>query len=141
MIFELEKYIELCSNWIWLIWIQNSIHHYSQIHSKLNQTTIISVYLLHVSTFIVGSSCSFGLSIRIGLLYTTVWIFSNSCSIREKNVLLSASIFNCFHTILLNPLNRSISEDAFLFTVCENTFYCAIRESVKVKSFNYIKWL
>lgn len=61
-------------------------------------------------------------AIGICFLDAAVWIFSDTCSIREKNVLLTTCIFNSLNTILLNPLNGAVCKYAFFFTIRKDTF-------------------
>jgi len=124
---------------IYIILLGNLVFKY-KLKNCMYSTLKISVYWFHIPTFGIYICSGLSFTIWISFLNTTVWVFSHSCSIWEKNIFLTTRIFNCFDSILLDSLNGSISENAFFLTVCEDTFYCTIREAINKKIVRYKVW-
>ena len=71
----------------------------------------------------------------------TVWVrftdlaigeLSDSDAIWIEDIFLSIGKLNCFYARLLYFLNRSVWENAFLFTVFKYALNCAVREAKRM---------
>ena len=69
-------------------------------------------------------------SIRISLPNPTIWVLSDPSPIREQYIFLTISKLYCFNSVLLDPLNRPIWEDALFLSVREDALYCAVGEAI-----------
>ena len=75
-----------------------------------------------------------GRAVCVRCLDAAVGVLPHSRSIRIQNVLLPTRIFDCLHAILFNSLDCAVSKYRLFLSVSEYTLYCAIWESIQIKS-------
>jgi hypothetical protein len=69
------------------------------------------------------------LSVRHGLSDFAIRVLPDPGPVREKDILLSIRKLNSLNSGLLDPLDGSIWEDGLLFSIVEDAFNRAVRET------------
>lgn len=67
-------------------------------------------------------------SVSVGRLDASVGVLPHPRAIRVENVLLPTRVFDCFYSVFLNSLDRSIGEDGLLLAIGKDALNRAVWE-------------